>query len=72
MKLLPTFGVVAFHQARFSDLYVEGFVLLILLVVNYFHVDGFTEEEGKAEEKGGGGGKKKRSKEKSEEKRLSD
>lgn len=49
-----TFGVVALHQARLSNLYVEGFVLLVLLVVNYFHLDGFTEEvaeEGKGREK---------------------
>lgn len=56
-----TFGVVALHQARLSDLYVEGFVLLVLLIVDYFHLDGFTEEE---EEGGGrkrGGRRKKRS-----------
>lgn len=47
---LLTFGVVALHQARLPDLYVEGFVLLVLLVVDYFHLDGFTEEE-EAEEK---------------------
>lgn len=37
--------VVALHQVRLSDLYVEGFVLLVLFVVDYFHLDGFTEEE---------------------------
>lgn len=39
--------VVALHQVRLADLYVEGFVLLILFVVDYFHLDGFTggEEE---------------------------
>lgn len=37
--------VVALHQVRISDLYVEGFVLLVLFVVDYFHLDGFTEEE---------------------------
>lgn len=46
-----TFGVVALHQARLSNLYVEGFVLLVLLIVNYFHLDGFTEE---VEEEGRG------------------
>lgn len=45
-----TFGVVALHQARLSDLYVEGFVLLVLLIVDYFHLDGFTEEEEEGEE----------------------
>lgn len=51
---LLTFGVVALHQARLPDLNVEGFVLLVLLVVNYFHLDGFTEvggRGGKGEEK---------------------
>lgn len=51
LTLFLTFGVVALHQARFPDLYVEGFVLLILLVINYFHVDGFTEEEEEEEGK---------------------
>lgn len=50
---LLTFGVVALHKPRLPDLYVEGFVLLVLLVVDYFHLDGFTEEVG-----GGRGGKK--------------
>lgn len=44
-----TFAVVALHQTRLSDLYVEGFVLLVLLVVDHFHLDGFAEE---AEEEG--------------------
>lgn len=47
---LLTFSVVALQQARLPDLNVEGFVLLVLLVVNYFHLDGFTGV-------GGGGGK---------------
>ena len=42
--------VVALHQVRLSDLYVEGFVLLVLFVVDYFHLDGFTEEEEEEEE----------------------
>lgn len=60
----PTFGVIALHQARLSDLYVEGFVLLILLVVDYFHLDGFTEEEEeeRGEESKEGGRKKRRQK----------
>lgn len=37
--------VVALHQVRLSDLYVEGFVLLVLFIVDYFHLDGFAEEE---------------------------
>lgn len=41
---LLTFGVAALQQARLPDLHVEGFVLLVLLVVDYFHPDGFTEE----------------------------
>lgn len=36
--------VVALHQVRLSDLYVEGFVLLVLFIVDYFHLDGFTGE----------------------------
>lgn len=42
--------VVALHQVRLSDLYVEGFVLLVLFVVDYLHLDGFTEEEEEEEE----------------------
>lgn len=47
--MLSTFltFVVALHQVRLSDLYVEGFVLLVLLIVDYFHLDGFTEEAGR-------------------------
>ena len=45
-----TFGVVALHQARLPDLYVEGFVLLVLLVVDNPHLDGFTGEEQEEEE----------------------
>lgn len=37
--------VVALHQVRLSNLYVEGFVLLVLFIVDYFHLDGFAEEE---------------------------
>lgn len=51
--------VVALHQVRLSDLYVEGFVLLVLLIVDYFHLDGFTEEQeegGPKQEQGGKGG----------------
>lgn len=61
LTVFLTFGVIALHQARLSNLYVEGFVLLVLFVVNYFHLDGFTEEEegqGKKRE----GGKKRRQK----------
>lgn len=55
LTLFLTFGVIALHQARLSDLYVEGFVLLILLIVDYFHLDGFTEEEeGEGEKRGEG------------------
>jgi len=59
-----TFGVAALHQARLSDLHVEGLVLLVLLVVDYSHLDDFTEgEEEEEEEEGGrGGGKKRRQK----------
>lgn len=42
--------VVALQQVRLSDLYVEGFVLLVLFVVDDFHLDGFTEEEEEEEE----------------------
>lgn len=56
---LLTFAVVALHQARLPDLNVEGFVLLVLLVVDYFHLDGFTEEVGGR----GGKGREKRRKE---------
>lgn len=51
--MLSTFltFVVALHQVRLSDLYVEGFVLLVLLIVDYFHLDDFTEE---AEDEGAG------------------
>lgn len=58
--------VVALHQVRLSDLYVEGFVLLVLLIVNYSHLDGFTEEEeegGPKQEQGGKGGGKRTEKE---------
>lgn len=51
LTLFLTFGIIALHQARLPNLYIEGFVLLVLLVVNYFHLDGFTEG-------GGGGGRK--------------
>lgn len=56
-RLTPflTFGVVALHQARLPDLYVEGFVFLVLLIVDYFHLDDFTEE---VEEEGEEGGRK--------------
>lgn len=37
--------VVALHQVRLSNLYVEGFVLLILFIVDYFHLDRFAEEK---------------------------
>lgn len=53
LTLFLTFGVIALQQARLPNLYVECFVLLILLVVNYFHLDGFAEE--KDGEEGGGG-----------------
>lgn len=51
--MLSTFltFVVALYQGRLSDLYVEGFVLLVLLIVDYFHLDDFTEE---AEDEGAG------------------
>lgn len=42
--------VVALHQVRLSDLYVEGFVLLVLFIVDYFHLDGFAEEEEEEED----------------------
>lgn len=61
-----TFGVVALHQARLSDLHVEGFVLLVLLVVDDFHLDGFAEEEGRG--RGGGKEKRRRGEEKAEKK----
>lgn len=47
LTLFLTFGVIALDQLRFPNLNVEGFVLLVLLVVNYSHLDGFTEEEGR-------------------------
>lgn len=67
MRLTPflTFGVVALHQARLPDLYVEGFVLLVLLIVDYFHLDGFTEE---VEEEGEEGEEKRQREEKNAEK----
>lgn len=58
LTLFLTFGVIALHQARLPNLYVERFVLLILLVVNYFHLDGFAEEKEGEEERGGKRGKK--------------
>lgn len=58
LTLFLTFGVFALNQVRIPDLNVEGFVLLVLLVVNYFHFDGFTEE-----------GRRKENKERAEEKR---
>lgn len=63
LTLFLTFGVIALQQARLPNLYVECFVLLILLVVNYFHLDGFAEEK---EGEEGGGEKRRREEEKAE------
>lgn len=57
-RIVPflTCCAVALHQARLSNLNVEGFVLLVLLVIDYFHLDGFTgreEKERGRKEKGG-------------------
>lgn len=61
LTLFLTFGVIALHQVRFPNLNVEGFVLLVLLVINYFHLDGFTEEGGRK------GGRKERKENKKRE-----
>ena len=64
---LLTFGVAAVHQARLSDLDVEGFVLLVLLVVDYSHLDDFTEEEEEEEEEEQKGKRKREEEKKSED-----
>lgn len=51
LTLFLTFGVIALHEARLPNLNVEGFVLLILLVINYFHLDDFTGRKGRGKEK---------------------